>query len=396
MVPFSVLLEIDQELNRTVHGVIVKCVDRKGTEIYSKVSGKNTITPTAPPVREDAVLKLGSATKLITSIALLQCVDKGLIGLDEPLTDVLPEFKERDILTHVDGSDFTFVKSKTPITARHLLSHTSGLGYPFTHQLLMKRAQAREAAPPILKVPERYDYPLVFEPGTGWLYGCSLDWAGAVVSRLHDGMTLEDYFVENIWKPLGLSAPFPRFNIARHPEYNARVLEGVKLVEGKLEHQNVWAFDNPEGQDGGSGLSATTKDFVAVLGDLVSDSPRLLKPSTIDAMFVPQLEPDSSSVKDLLALRPAWDIVTGPISEDCVNHGLGGILCTGAVDEIGQPPGTLGWGGASNVIWWVNREVGVAGFFATQQSPFANKNITSLVNGWKREFWKLYNAKDHT
>lgn len=365
-----------------------------GKEIYSKLAGYSSLAPDAPPVREDAVLKIASATKLITSIALLQCVEKGLVGIDEPLTKILPEFKDKDILTHVNGSDCTFVKSKTAITARHLLSHTSGLGYRFTHRLLMQRAQARKEEPPNLKVPERYDMPLVFEPGTGWLYGCSLDWAGAVVSRLNQGMTLDEYFVEHIWKPLDLSAPFPRFNIALHAEYNARLLQAAKLVNGKLEHQDVWAFDNPEGQDGGSGLSATTRDFVAVLADLVSDSPRLLKQSTIESMFVPQLVPKSSAIKDLLALRPAWDTVTGPISEDSVNHGLGGILCVGHVPEIGQPKGMLGWGGASNIIWWINRDEGVAGFFATQQSPFGNENVTNLVNAWKKSFWAQYKNVD--
>lgn len=410
MSDFDTLLDdYTQRGNPRVHGAIIKCVDRKGTylphrasvsgfvnnavgtEIYSKLAGYNSLAPDAPPVREDAVLRLASATKLITSIALLQCIDKGLIGLDEPLTEILPEFKDKDILTNVEGSDCTFVKSKTPITARHLLSHTSGLGYRFTHRLLMQRAQIRKDEPPTLKVPERYEMPLVFEPGTGWLYGCSLDWAGVVVSRLHNDMTLEEYFVENIWKPLGLSAPFPRFNISRHPEYNGRVLQGAKLVQDKLEHQDIWVFDNPDGQDGGAGLSGTTKDYVAVLADLISDSPRLLKQSTIDAMFVPQLVPNSSSTKDLLALRPAWDTVTGPISEDLVNHGLGGILCLGPVSEINQPKGMLGWGGASNIIWWINKEVGVAGFFATQQSPFGNENVTRLVNAWKKDFWAHYN-----
>lgn len=414
MSDFDALLDLyTQRDNPLIHGAIIKCVDRKGeyhppylmlngligptlgTEIYSKLAGYTSLASDSPPIREDAVLKVASATKFITSIALLQCVEKGLIGLDEPLTEVLPELKNKDILTQVNGSDCTMSGSKTSITARHLLSHTSGLGYRFTHQLLMRWAQLRKDEPQIFEVPERYEMPLVFEPGTGWLYGCSLDWAGAAVSRLHQNMTLEDYFIAHIWKPLGLSAPFPRFNIALHPEYDARLLQSAKLVKQKLEHQNVWAFDNTKGQDGGSGLSATANDFVAVLADLVSASPRLLKPSTIESMFVPQLEPKSSSIKDLLALRPVWDTVTGPISEDFVNHGLGGILCMGPVPKIGQPSGVLGWGGASNVVWWINRKEGVAGFFATQQSPFGNENVTRLVNAWKTDFWAQYKTIDH-
>lgn len=363
----------------------------------SKIAGYNSVSPDASPLHEDVVLKIGSATKLITSIALLQCIEKRLIGLDEPINNIIPEFGPgKEILTEVSGSNFTYEKSKKAITPRHLLSHTSGLGYPFTHRLLRSWAAARKRAPSY-RVTERYVMPLVFEPGEGWLYGCSLDWAGVVISRLNNGMTLEDYMVENIWKNLGLSAPFPRFNIGIHPEYNARAMGGaVRSSDGRLTPCDKWAFDNPEDQDGGSGLSCTAKDFVAVLADLISDSPKLLTPGTLSEMFTPQLLPKSLSIEMLLGLRAGWDAVAGPISEDFINHGLGGILCVGPVPEIKQPKSMLAWGGASNVVWWMNREKGVAGFFATQQSPFGTPAVTKLVNAWKKDFWTQFEAKDRT
>jgi CubicO group peptidase (beta-lactamase class C family) len=326
---------------------------------------------------------------------LLQCVDKGLIGLDESLTKVLPEFEGKEILTGVSGSEFSFEPSKTAITARHLLTHTSGFGYRFTNRLLMPWAAARDKTkPPSLRVTERYSIPLVFEPGTGWLYGCSLDWAGIVISRLHDGISLEDYFIEHIWKKLGLSAPYPKFNIGKHPEYNARAMQGAERTQdGKLKPCDTWAFDNMEDMEGGSGLAGTTKDYVAVLADLVSTAPKLLKPATLDEMFTPQLVPGSPSVKMLLDLRIAWEAVAGPIAEDRVNHGLGGVLCTGSVPKLGQPGNMLAWGGATNVMWWASREKGVAGFFATQQSPFGNEVVVKLVNSWKKDFWATFNAR---
>lgn len=257
------------------------------------------MSPDSLPLDENAVVRLASATKIITSIALLQCVDKGLIGLDEPLTKILPEFENKEILTGVSGSEFSYEPSKTPITARHLLTHTSGLGYWFTNALLHPWAEARNKRQggPSFRVTERFSYPLVFEPGTAWLYGCSLDWAGVVVSRLNGGISLEEYFVENIWKPVGLQAPFPRFNISTHPEYNSKAMGGaLRTPEGKLVPNDKWSFDNPEDQDGGGGLSGTAKDYLAVLADLVSDSPRLLKQETITEMFQPQLVENSESI----------------------------------------------------------------------------------------------------
>jgi CubicO group peptidase (beta-lactamase class C family) len=349
------------------------------------------------------VLKLASATKLITSIALLQCIERGQIkSLDEPLTTILPELDGIQILkTVTESSEFIYEPTNTPITARHLLSHTSGMGYRFTHPLLGKRAEYLDklrGGRRTFKVTERYNLPLIYEPGQGWWYGCSLDWAGVAVSRLNGGMTLEEYFVRYIWTPLGLQEPWPRFNIGRYPEYEARILHGAKRVvdadtgKERLEECDTWAFDNPEDQDGGSGLSSTAKDFVAVLADLVSSNPVLLKEETIKEMFSPQIPANGPGVEMLLKLKVAWDAVAGPISPEYVNHGLGGLLCTGPVPEIKQPANTLAWGGATNVIWWANREHGVAGFFATQQAPFGNETVNGLVNAWKRDFWTRFEA----
>lgn len=92
----------------------------------------------------------------------------------------------------------------------------------------------------------------------------------------------------------------------------------MQTPEGRLKPNDRWAFGNPEDQEGGSGLSYTRRDYVAMVADLVSESPQLLKPATRAGMFTPQLAAKSPSVQMLLGLRPAWDIISGPIAEDSV------------------------------------------------------------------------------
>lgn len=240
-------------------------------------------------------------------------------------------------------------------------------------------------------IPQRLAYPLVFEPGTAWLYGCGLDWAGVAVSRLHGGVSLEEYMVEHIWKPVGRTAPFPTFHLARHPEYEARLMQSAQRVptDGKLKHAPDATYcAGLDDDEGGAGLAVTMDDFVAVLGDLVSDTPMLLKPETIAAMLEAQLPRDSLGVTMLKQLRPAWDIVAGSVKSEEVNHGLGGLLTLGGAEELGQPGGLLCWGGSPNIVWFVCRERGVAGFFGTQISPFEDKGVRELVDGWKKDFWE--------
>jgi CubicO group peptidase (beta-lactamase class C family) len=362
--------------------------------LYNKVAGYDSVSPDASPLREDAVLKMASCTKLITSIALLQSVEKGLIGLDESLSKILPELDGKEVLTGATDTGLISEPSKHAITARQLLSHTSGLGYRFLDPLLTKWAESRGLGfnePKV--VAEKYNTPLVFQPGTGWTYGSSLDWAGVVVRRLHDGISLEDYFIEHIWKTVGLSAPFPTFDLASRPEYNARLMEAAERTsDGGLQ---PWTFpygNNPVDQEGGAGLAATTQDYIAVLTDLISDSPKLLKPETISLMFTPQLAAGSPAIPMLLQLRSAWDHVSGPISDDVANHGLGGMLALGGIPETGQPGNILAWGGATNPVWFACKELGVAGFFATQISPFADPAVKDLVNAWRKDFWEKFNA----
>lgn len=361
-----------------------------GKVIYNKVAGYDAVGPDAHPLRDDAVFKYASATKLITSIALLQCIDQGLIGLDEPVNRVVPELGKTVITGTSSTGEVITAATKNKITPRHLLTHTFGLAYWFLNPLLMKWKQTPEGAKTMTAefVHERCDNPLVFEPGQGWAYGPSLDWAGVIVKRLHGNISLEDYMIEHIWKQVGLSAPYPTFCISKDKAYQARLMGGaVRCDDGSLEPYDFWQGNNAIDQDGGHGLSGTAQDWLAVLADLVSDDPKLLKPETVAMLFEPQIPADSPAIPMLRQMRPAWEIVTGHAPASAINHSFGGIIVTDSVMELQQPKNMLGWGGAANTIWFASREHGVAGFFGTQLHPFSDPAVKVLVNAWKRDFW---------
>jgi CubicO group peptidase (beta-lactamase class C family) len=322
-------------------------------------------------------------------------VERGLIDLDESISKILPELDHKEILKSDSASGPTSEASKNSITPRHLLTHTSGLSYRSSHPLLVKwtrETQEGQKFRQSRRVEQVHNTPLVFEPGCGWIYGTSLDWAGLAVRRLHRSISLEDYFIENIWKVLGLCAPFPTFCLSDNPEYKARVMEAAESTAEGLKPFEWKLADNPEDQDGGAGLALTTKDFVAVLVDLISDSPKLLKPETMSLMFTPQLAAGSPAEAALVHNREEWDLVSGPILQSAVNHGLGGVLALSEAPDIGQPKNILAWAGISGPLWFASRELGVAGFFATQLSPYGSPAVTELINAWRKDFWTKYNS----
>jgi len=150
------------------------------------------------PIEEDAMFLLASQTKLLTTIAALQIVERGLFRLDDDVTEKLPELGAHKILQGFDEDDKPIlVERKKAITlksvryiwvpswrsvhadghCRHLLTHSAGCAYDGGAPTLIKYQKQRGRELGVgPTVPERYDYPLLFEPGTGWMYGANMDW----------------------------------------------------------------------------------------------------------------------------------------------------------------------------------------------------------------------------
>jgi CubicO group peptidase (beta-lactamase class C family) len=131
---------------------------------------------------------LASCSKLVTTIAALQCVERGLFTLDDPadVDRLLPEWKDSEVLTgfNEDGQP-VLQPAKEKITLKQLLTHTSGVAYDVMHPLLMQWRQSQGQELLAIKTPITvgFKHPLVFEPGTGWMYGAGLGLAGLMVAR---------------------------------------------------------------------------------------------------------------------------------------------------------------------------------------------------------------------
>jgi CubicO group peptidase (beta-lactamase class C family) len=357
------------------------------------------IAADAPPLKENAVMKVASCTKLITSIAALQCVERGLIGLDDSVFDVLPELAKLEIIGSPDGGQtLTFEKPKKPITIRQLVTHSSGLAYDGLSPLIVAHRKnqglTESASYPISgTVAECYSNPLAFEPGEGWIYGPGLDWAGQLVRRLNNNITLEQYFVENIFKPAGAPAPYPTFNLSAHPSLKDNLLEcATRTAEGGLESVFAPFGDVPKDEHGGSGLALTTGHYLAVMADLLKDEDsKLLRQDTITALFTPQFLPNSPSTTMLLQ----WSLIFAPmtggeVGMDGVNYGLGGLVLTKGAPAVNIPEGTLMWGGYTNPVWQINRNKGVAGWIGVQQLPPSDPQFVALGNVFWKEFWSTF------
>lgn len=152
---------------------------------------------------------MASMTKLMTSVAVLQCVEQGKLDLDADVRPLLPEMGKYGVITSFDDekNQATFEADSTPISLRMLLSNTSGHEYDWLNPFLGKwRASRNEVPWSGSLLTDKSAIPLVFHPGTGFAYGAGWDWAGRLV-EIATGMTLEDFMRKNIVRP---SFPSPR------------------------------------------------------------------------------------------------------------------------------------------------------------------------------------------
>lgn len=362
--PFIKALEANE-----IEGVILQGRDIRGNT-YSKAIGKRTLPDgTTKLLSTTDILFLASATKLLTTIAALQCCEQGLLSLDAALASLLPQVVQLGALVPNAGPDEEpkFEPLRKPLTLRHLITHSSGLVYDFMNPSLQKWRTANPLSKDASDVPTRYLSPLAFQPGEGWTYGVGLDWAGYVVEQV-SGMRLDEYFRTHILKPLDISPteisffPVKEGLGDRMPDLNPKDVKGSGLsaAMGSDLHGDVLT-----GCFGGQGGYASSEAYIAILLSITANDGKLLSKQTVAEMFKPQLEPLAKKALTTALSGPFGPWVVQNTADSDRDYGLGG-LHVGKGDASGLGTNSITWGGGCNSAWFIDPENGVCGFAGLQ------------------------------
>jgi CubicO group peptidase (beta-lactamase class C family) len=366
---------------KEVAGVVVMAADRKGI-IYQGAFGVADIAE-ARPLRLDALFRIASMTKAITSTAAMQLVEQGRFAIEDPVEKYLPEFAKLSVFDSFDGATgaYRLRPATKAVTVRHLLTHTSGLGYAFTNPTV------RDFKP---RAGEEYPVgPLVFEPGERWLYSTSTDWVGRLVEKV-SGQSLEDYFRQHIFMPLGMADTFyfvPKDKEARLVTVNRRI------ADGSIVKESVQPPTSGFTPIGGGGLSSTAYDYLrftrALLNGGELDGARILSAGTvalmgqnhIGAIGVPAqktaLPERSDDFSFIAGGRDKW--------------GLGFLITADAVPGK-RSAGSLSWGGINNTYYWLDPTRGITGVILMQFLPFADRKALALYDAFERGVYQLADA----
>jgi CubicO group peptidase (beta-lactamase class C family) len=321
-------------------------------------------------------------TKAITSTAAMQLIEQGKFTLDDPVEKYLPEMAKLPVFDSFDAKtgNYHLHMTSKPITVRHVLTHTSGLGYPFTSAILRDfKPRAGETYP---------DGPLLFEPGEKWWYGTSTDIVGRLVEKI-SGQKLEDYFRQHIFTPLKMTDT--SYNV---PEQKAARLAAAQQRDGERMDGAIVKQSPQPGLTipqpiGGGGLASTANDygrFVRMLlnsGEL--DGARALKAETVALMG--QNHIGNVSVPALASALPRSRDFTF-VADGRDKFGLGFLITTDHVPGK-RSAGSLSWGGISNTYFWVDQNRGIAGVILMQYLPFADPAALAVYDAFERAAYQL-------
>jgi methyl acetate hydrolase len=353
-----------------VPGVVAVAAGPDGV-VYEGAFGRREVGG-GPGMTLDTVFWIASMSKALTTVAAMQLVERGAVGLDDPL----PELESAQVLDGFDQDGTPRVRpSRRPITLRHLLTHTAGFTYDIWNAD-MGRYMAHHGIPGIIECRNvTLDTPLVADPGERWEYGISVDWAGKVVERL-SGQSLEDYLREHVCGPLGMRDT--AFVIG--PDQRRRLAAmHVRHPDGSLEAIAFEVPQEPEFYMGGGGLYGTGPDYLRFLrmldggGEL--DGVRILAPETVAEMTRNQI--GDLEVGRLKTAIPASSNDAEFLPGMVKRWGLGFLLNTEEA-PTGRTADSLAWAGLANTYYWLDPTRRLAGVLLTQILPFADDRVLRL------------------
>jgi methyl acetate hydrolase len=331
-------------------------------------------------VKPDSIFAIASMTKAITSAAGMQLIEQGKVRLHEPVSKILPELGKLDVLQGFDAAGKPILRPATkPVTLHHLLTHTSGFAYDTWDESMLKY-NAQHGGPSAGAVAPLT--PLIFEPGTRWQYGTSVDWVGRLVETV-SGLTLEQYFQRNILQPLGMKDTTFIFPAEK---FDRLVSSSRRQADGMLKEDPRNMPVPPKAYNGGGGLFSTAPDYVRFAQMILHQGrglqkDQILQPKTV-AMMMANQTGDISAGK-LKSFRPTVSLDVN-FHAGAVDGYTYGFLINKTAYPGGRSAGSLAWAGIENTFYWIDPKRSLCAVVMMQFFPFVDTQAVGLLSDFEK------------
>ena len=358
-----------------VPGVVVAVVNKDGV-LYNEAFGLSS-TLRSTPMTKDTIFNMASMTKPVTSVAIMMLVDEGKLKLDDDVAKYLPKYKDPVVISKFNDADASYETrpAKRPVTIRHLLTHTSGIGYGFSSPMLTKIMQRTKQT--------ELDLPLLFDPGESWAYGASTRVLGHVVEVI-SGQKIDAFLESAVLQPLGMydtSYLVPTAKYPRVVSVNARGMDG-KFVERPMP------ATLPAQVQGDGGLYGTASDYGLFLRMLLNHGKmgdkRILSEKSAKTMLETHTGEVVVQPQESANLALSKDFPTGAGKD---RWGLGFQLAAQKQPNR-RTPGSGTWAGIFNTHFFIDpgREIGVV--VMMQTLPFYDEASMTVYAGAEEAIYK--------
>ena len=347
---------------------VVTAIVRRGRLVHLEVQGDMDVEA-GTAMREDAIFRIASMTKPITSVALMMLWEEGHFQLRDPVSKFIPAFADVKVSTTADesGASGELVDLERPIQIRDMLTHTAGLAnnYLGNADAYREAMNATRPADNAELVARLASLPLNYQPGTEWQYSAATDVVGHLVEII-SGQSLDAFFAERLFAPLDMPDTHFYLDEDKAGRLTAQYTPGE---ENKITLQDPagtasrWV-SGPRGlYRGAGGLVSTVRDYLRfqqmMLNGGALDGARILAPATVDLIL-------DNHTGDL----PLW--LAGP----GMGFGLGyGVVVDRGAAATPLSEGAGYWGGAYCTISWVDPEQELVAVLMTQVRPYTHINI---------------------
>jgi methyl acetate hydrolase len=344
-------------------------VNRDGV-IFEGAAGTRDVAKNSP-LANDAIFRIASMTKPVTSLAAMMLRDEGKLGLDDPVTKYLPEFERVRVMTKFnDDGTYESRPPTRPILIRHLLTHTSGIGYSFADPRLAKIDDGKKTTA---------EMPLLNDPGERFTYGPSTAVLGHVIEKI-SGQTLDVFLKQRVFDPLGMGDTFyvvPSDKVGRVATAHTRVNGAL------VERPNPAALRSNVAGDGG--LFSDARDYGLFMRMWLNGGrlgrARLVKESTVKEMISNQIGRvvvDTQAASGGVISRPF------PIGAGKDKFGFGFQIETAPADRGLRSVGSFSWGGINNTHFWIDPQKQVAAVVLMQVLPYYDERCIDVLRAFER------------
>jgi CubicO group peptidase (beta-lactamase class C family) len=366
---------IDAYLDRAVAetkipGIVALVVDEDHV-IYSHTAGLRDVAG-GTPMSLDTIFNIASMTKPVAVAAIMMLVEEGKLSLDDPISKYVPEFAGKPVMTDFNAEAGTYATrpAASEATIRQLLSHSSGLSYPFSSDKVARLSGGSFDTSAL---------PLLTDPGTEWRYAGGIAVVGRVLERI-EGKTLDVFLEERMFGPLGMSDT----GWAVPSDKRGRVVTVHRMTDGGLVEAPV-PTELRLAVSGDGPLYSTAPDYAKFIQLVLDagrapDGTRLIEAASLREMGRNQLGKVRVELQDepLPLLSRAFPLGAG-------RDGFGlGFQVTGEHDDDDErAPGSLSWAGIFNTQFWIDPANGIGGVLLMQYLPFYDQEAIDTLVGFE-------------